>query len=303
MRLRIPLAAATAAALLAGCGGGGADPSGTDPPPAGAGFPVTVGDVTLQSRPTAIISLSPTATEMLFAIGAGEQVVAVDEFSDHPPEAPTTDLSGFTPNVEAIASYDPDLVVISYDPGDLAAQLAALEIPVHTVPDNPTDVVQIYSQVVDLGKLTGQADGAAALVSRMADDIDKLVADAPPRDEPLTYYIEIDNNLFTYTSQSLISSLLGMVGLENIAVSDDPAQVTVQLSAEVVVDADPDVILLTNAQSGESAETVSARDGWDGITAVRDGHIVELSPDIASRWGPRIVDLLREVVDAVSQVP
>jgi iron complex transport system substrate-binding protein len=302
MRLRIPLAAATAAALLAGCGGGGADPSGTEPPPAGAGFPVTVGDVTLQSRPTAIISLSPTATEMLFAIGAGEQVVAVDEFSNHPPEAPTTDLSGFTPNVEAIASYDPDLVMISYDPGDLAAQLAALEIPVHTVPDNPTDMAQIYAQVVDLGKLTGQTGGAAALVSRMADDIDKLVADAPPRDRPLTYYIEIDNNLFTYTSQSLVSSLLGMVGLENIAVSDDPAQVTTQLSAEVVVDADPDVIFLTNAQFGESVQTVSARDGWDGITAVRDGHIVELSPDIASRWGPRVVDLLREVVDAVSQV-
>ena len=302
MRLRIPLAAATAAAFLAGCGGGGADPSGTEPPPAGAGFPVTVGDVTLQSRPTAIISLSPTATEMLFAIGAGEQVVAVDEFSNHPPEAPTTDLSGFTPNVEAIASYDPDLVMISYDPGDLAAQLAALEIPVHTVPDNPTDMAQIYAQVVDLGKLTGQTGGAAALVSRMADDIDKLVADAPPRDRPLTYYIEIDNNLFTYTSQSLVSSLLGMVGLENIAVSDDPAQVTTQLSAEVVVDADPDVIFLTNAQFGESVQTVSARDGWDGITAVRDGHIVELSPDIASRWGPRVVDLLREVVDAVSQV-
>jgi iron complex transport system substrate-binding protein len=292
---------AAGALLLGGCAP--ADTPGGDPSaPSLDGFPVTVGGVTLAARPTAIVSLSPTATEMLFAIGAGGQVVAVDEFSNHPPEAPTTELSGFTPNVEAIVAYQPDLVVVSYDPGGLTAQLAALDIPVHTVPDTPRTLADIYAQVADLGALTGQTVEAADLVRQMSEDIDKIVADAPVLVRPLTYYLEIDNTLWTYTSQSLVAGLLSMVGLENIAVTDDPAAVTIQLSPEVLVDANPDIILLADAQYGESAQTVSARAGWDEIVAVRNGHIVELSDDIASRWGPRVVDLLHEVVDAVSQV-
>lgn len=294
---------AAAALLLAGCAGDAGTTPDSGASPDGSGFPVTVGDLTLDARPTAIVSLSPVATEMLFAIDAGEQVVAVDEFSTYPAEAPTTGLSGFTPNVEAIASYDPDLVVISYDPGDLVSQLAELEIPVHLVPDTPREMADVYAQITDLGELTGRTEQAADLVNRMSEDIDKAVADAPQRAEPLTYYLEIDNTLWTYTSQSLVANLLERVGLVSIAQTDDPSEVTTQLSPEVLVDANPDVILLANAQYGETAGAVSAREGWAGITAVQEGRIVELSPDVASRWGPRVVDLLREVVDAVSQVP
>lgn len=304
MRLRVPFAAAAVTALLvAGCGSDpDPEPGGGGGTPADGAFPVTVGEVTLQQQPTAIVSLSPAVTEMLFAIGAGEQVVAADEFSDYPPEAPTTELSGFEPAPEAIASYDPDLVLISYDPGDLVEQLGALDIPVHTVPDNPSGLDDIYAQLDDLGALTGQADGAADLVTSMSDEIDTLIADAPQRDAPVSYYIEIDDNLWTYTSQSLVGVLFELVGLENIAVTEEPAEVTMQLSPEVLVDANPDVIFLANAQYGVTAEMVSDRDGWADVEAVRQGHVVELSPDIASRWGPRVVDLLREAVDAVSQV-
>ncbi len=265
------------------------------------GFPVTVGDVTLAAPPTAIVSLSPTATEMLFAIGAGEQVVAVDEFSTYPPEAPVTDLSGFTPNVEAILSYEPDLVVISYDPGDLVAQLTTLGVPVHTVPDNPRTLDDIYRQITDLGKLTGRSAEAEALVDQMVRDIEEIVSEAPTFDPPLTYYIEIDNTLWTYTSQSIVGNLFTVVGLENVAVTDDPAMVTMQLNPEFLIAADPDVIFLTDSDFGESAQTVSARPGWGEITAVREGAIVELDPDVASRWGPRVVDLLRQVVDALGE--
>jgi iron complex transport system substrate-binding protein len=298
---RVPIIIAVSAALLlAGCTAGGQEPDspGASPPD---GFPVTVGEVTLDAPPTAIVSLSPTATEMLFAIGAGDRVVAVDEFSTYPPEAPTTDLSGFTPNVEAIATYDPDLVVIAFDPGDLVAQLGALEIPVHVAPDDPTSLSDVYAQLDDLGRLTGRTDVAADLVERMSTEIETIVAGAPEREEPLRYYFEIENTLWTYTSQSIVGSLLEMVGLENIAVSDDPTQVTMQLSEEFLVQADPDIIFLANAQYGESATTVSGREGWAEVAAVRSGQIVELSPDIASRWGPRVTDLLREVADAVSQ--
>lgn len=301
---RVALAlCASAALLLAGCtAAGGQEPEAPATPPPD-GFPVTVGELTLDAPPTAIVSLSPTATEMLFAIGAGDQVVAADEFSTYPPEAPTTDLSGFTPNVEAIASYDPDLVVIAFDPGDLVTQLDTLEIPVHVAPDDPTSLSDIYAQLDDLGTLTGHADQAADLVERMSTEIGTIVAEVPERDEPLRYYFEIENTLWTYTSESIVGSLLEMVGLENIAVTDDPSQVTMQLSEESLVAADPDVIFLADAQYGESVETVSAREGWAEIEAVRSGRIVELSPDVASRWGPRVTDLLREVADAVSQVP
>ncbi|MFS8522273.1 MAG: ABC transporter substrate-binding protein [Micromonosporaceae bacterium] len=301
MRRRALLLTGVAALVLAGCAGNGSEPEDGGTAPADDGFPVTVGDVTLQERPTAIVSLSATATEMLFAVGAGDQVVAVDEFSNYPPEAPTTDLSGFTPNVEAISTYDPDLVVISYDPGDLVAQLNALDIPVHVVPDNPSTLDDVYAQIEDIGALTGHVDEAQRLIEEMSSEVDAIVADAPERDEPLTYYFEIDNTLYAYTSESIVGSLLEMIGLENIAVGDDPSQVTVQLSPEFIVDADPDFIFLADAQYGESAETVAAREGWDELTAVQTGRVVELSPDIHSRWGPRLVDLLREISDAVNR--
>jgi iron complex transport system substrate-binding protein len=312
MTARTPLAhaatvAAVTVALLAGCASGGSGGSGGDEPAATtprAGYPVTVGDLTLQAQPTRIVSLSPVATEMLFAVGAGGQVVAADEFSTYPPEAPTTGLSGFTPNVEAIAEHDPDLVVISYDPGDLVTQLDALAIPAHLVSDTPADLDDVYAQITDIGTLTGHPAEATDLVRRMDEDITKLAADVPPRDEPLSYYFEIDDTLYTFTSQTFVGFLFEMVGLTNIAGAEDPEAFTTQLSSEVVIDANPDLIFLADTRCcGQSAETVAARDGWADIAAVRDGHVVELDDDIASRWGPRVVDLFRAIVDAVSRVP
>lgn len=301
MRPKTPLAlAAVAALLLTGCATDD-DETGQDPSPASdEAFPVTVGEVTLEEQPTRIVSLSPAVTEILFAVGAGDQVVAADEFSTYPAEAPTTELSGFTPNVEAITTYDPDLVLISFNPDDIAEQLDTVGIPVHLVPDDASTVAEVYSQINDLGALTGHAGEAAELVQSMTDDIDSLVAEAPERDEPLTYYFEIDPERFTYTSDTWVGELFGMVGLENIA--DDPEAFTTKLSAEAIIDANPDLIFLADTASGESAETVSERDGWSQVEAVRSGQIVELDTDVASRWGPRIVDLLESVIDAVAQV-
>src|SRR5690606_1658032 len=120
----------------------------------------------------------------------------------------------------------------------------------------------VYAQLEDIGALTGNADEAQRLIEKMSSEVEAIVAEAPARDEPLTYYFEIDNTLYAYTSESIVGSLLEMIGLENIAVGDDPSQVTVQLSPEFIVDADPDFIFLADAQYGESVETVSARDGW-----------------------------------------
>lgn len=310
--------------LLAACGGGAADSSSGDattaapsvsseptaPPSTSASeaatFPATVstdaGEVTLEEQPTSIVSLSPTATEMLFAIDAGDQVEAVDSFSNHPPDAPTTDLSAFEPNVEAIAGYDPDLVVIADDGTDLASALSELDIPVLVQPAAST-LDDTYAQIEALGTATGHPAEAAALVEQMRSDVEKLTADAPGTDEPLTYYHELDDTYYSVTSDTFIGQIYELAGLRSIAdAAGGDAGGYPQLSEEFILDADPDLIFLADTKCcGQTAETVAERPGWDQLTAVRNGAVVELDDDIASRWGPRVVDLLRTVVDAVEQ--
>jgi iron complex transport system substrate-binding protein len=282
----------------AGCGRSGPDQAGA-PEQAPAGFPVTLdtpgGKVEIAQRPTRVVSLSPTATEMLFAIDAGGQVVAVDDQSNYPPSAPRTKLSGFQPNVEAIAGYRPDLVVFATDTGDLAASLRRLAIPALALPA-ATRLDDAYAQIQQLGKATGHTAEAERLVTGMRGDIRQIVADAK-LDRPLTYYHELDKNLFSVTSKTFIGQLYGQLGLENIAdEADKDGSGYPQLSAEYVVKADPDLIFLADTKCcGQSARTVAARAGWDQVRAVRDGAVVGLDDDVASRWGPRVVDFLRVI--------
>jgi len=275
--------------------------------PAGT-FPVTIraanGAVTIEERPERIVSLSAALTEMLFAIGAGEQVVAVDEQSNHPPEAPTTNLSGYTPNLEAIAGYDPDLVVASDDLGDLVAGLDALDLPLLLLPAARA-LDDTWQQVEQLGAATGHVADAAAVVADGRSRIEALVGRLPERDEPLTYFHELDDQLFTATSTTFIGQIYAMAGLRNIAdAADSDATGYPQLSAEYVLEQDPDLIFLADTKCcAQSLATVAARPGWDRLSAVRDGRVIELDDDIASRWGPRVVDFLQVVVDATAAVP
>lgn len=269
-----------------------------------AGFPVTVeaanGEVTIMQSPTRIVSLASTATEMLFAIGAGDQVVAVDDFSNFPEEAPTSDLSGFEPNIEAIAAYEPDLVVVSDDINDVVAALGAIDIPVLHNPAAAT-LDDTYAQIELLGQATGHQDESSDLVASMREEIDALVSAVPEAPETHTYYHELDESFFTVTSSTFIGQLYDMAGLANIADETEGADTGYpQLSAEFIIDADPDLIFLGDTKCcGESLETLTARPGWDVLTAVTNGGVVELDDDIASRWGPRVVDHLAIIVEEV----
>jgi iron complex transport system substrate-binding protein len=304
---RVGVAFLVALALsILGCGSGPETTQNTAAPSGAsedAGYPATVsgagGAVTLERRPERIISLSPTATEMLFAIGAGDQVVAVDDQSNHPPRAPRTDLSGYEPNVEAIAGYAPDLVVIS-NPGEVEPSLEALDIPVLLQPA-ADDLDGTYVQIEQLGELTGHRTEAEALVSSMRGDIDRLVEAVPEFGEPPTYYHELDQTLFTATSDTFIGQVYSLLGLSNIADQAKGASSGYpQLSAEFILQQDPDLVFLADTKCcGQSAQTVADRPGWDGLAAVRRGAVVELDDDVASRWGPRVVDFLRVVVDEV----
>jgi iron complex transport system substrate-binding protein len=291
------------ALVAAGCGQDGSTSGAAAPAGSGAGFPVTLdtpaGKVELARQPTRIVSLSPTATEMLFAIGAGGQVVAVDSNSNHPKEAPTTDLSAYQPNIEAIAGYKPDLVVYSDDPGELATGLGKLSIPALQQPA-ATRLDDTYAQLDQLGRATGHAAEAAQVTATMRAEIEKIAAADKP-EPPLTYYHELDKSLYTATSKTFIGQLYAQLGLENIAdAADKEGSGYPQLSAEYVIKADPDLIFLADTKCcGQSAKTVAARDGWDQITAVKADGVVELDDDVASRWGPRVVDFLKTVAAKV----
>lgn len=322
-RVRTPLIvvpAALVALVLNACAGGGATTTATPDTTAPAtteapttttnvDFPVTVtaanGEVTIPAEPVAIVSVSPTATEMLFAIGAGDQVVAVDSFSNFPAEAPVTDLSAFTPNVEAIASYSPDLVITSFDANDLMAGLAELEIPTLLLGAAVT-LEDVWAQFEALGAATGHVDGAEQAIADVQAGLQEVIA-GTDTSSGLTYYYELDPTAFySVTSQTFVGSLFGQLGLENVA---DPADEDgaafgyPQLTAEFIIAADPDLILLADTVCcGQDASTVAARPGWEEMRAVTTGGVVELNDDVASRWGPRIVELVAAVADKINEL-
>jgi iron complex transport system substrate-binding protein len=252
--------------------------------------------------PHRIVSLSPTATESLFAIGAGKQVVAVDNQSDYPKRAPHTSLSGYTPNVEAIANYRPDLVVLEFDPGDTASGLRALGIRV-LIQSTAKDLAGAYAQIRRLGVVTGHRKTANALVKRMKKQIARAVASAPKR--RLTIYHELTPDFYSATSSTFIGRIYKLFGLRNIAdAAGGAGSEFPKLSAEYILSANPQMIVLADTRCcGQSAATVRARPGWGTISAVRTGAIASVDDSIASRWGPRIVQFVRAVARTIRAVP
>ena len=249
--------------------------------------------------PHRIISLSPTATEDLFAIGAGKQVIAVDNQSDYPKSAPKTSLSGFTPNVEAVVAFHPDLVVISYSPKGFAGALAKAHIRVLLQPFAVT-FKDAYAQMLQLGKVTGHLKEATALVGRMKSRIAKLVAAAPKKQ--LTVYDELTPDYYSATGDSIIGEIFKLFGLKNIADAAPGASTTgaVQLSAEYIVSSSPDLIVLADTRCcGVTRAGVAGRPGWNTITAVKKGAIAVIDDSIASRWGPRLVNFVNAVASAL----
>ena len=280
-------------------------PAGGSTPTTTAAYPMKIdaanGNVTLDAMPTRIVSMSPTATEMLFAIGAGDQVIAADSYSNYPSDAPTTKLSAYEPNVEAIANDEPDLVVYATDTGDLQSSLDKLKIPALSEPAAAT-LDDVYAQMEQLGLATGHADEAAAQVSALKQKIQSVIDQVGDAGKGMTYYYELDDTYYSATSDTFIGAVLSELGLKNIADQAKGASSGYpQLSAEYIVQANPDLILLADTKCcGQDAEKVAKRPGWSDLNAVKDGGVVELDDDVASRWGPRIADLLQQVGDAVT---
>ncbi|MFV1998895.1 MAG: ABC transporter substrate-binding protein [Acidimicrobiia bacterium] len=268
------------------------------------GFPVTIdapnGPVTIRERPTRIVSISPTSTEVLFAVGAGGQVIAVDNQSNFPAEAPVTDISGFTPNVEAIAALDPDLVFLSFDPGDVIAGLQVVGIPV-ILHGSAFSLDEAYAQWEQVGVATGNIADAMALVASTQESIASAVASLPDGTNALSYYYELDPTFYSATSATFVGELFALTSMTNIADEADPDGFGFpQLTAEYIVDSDPGLIYLADTKCcGQNEQELAARPGWDSMTAVSAGTVIELDDDVASRWGPRIAELFNIVVASI----
>ena len=312
-KLLLVVVLAFAAALALACGDDGRPGPATATPPAGSpgpvfscsappdssqpdasAFPVILTDdkertVTLNEPPRAIASLSAGHTEMLYAMGAGDQVKAVDNTSDCPDAVGALPhVDAFTPSLEAITDLKPDLVVLFYAPGDLITSLQQLRIPVLLL-NSPDSIVGVYSQVQLLGEATGHLDEASELADRMEGIVTPITEEFLVFEGPRIYH-ELDNQYHTAGPGSFIDDIYATLGAQNIAESTE--QAFPQLSAEAIIAADPEVIVLADEDAGESPQTVAARPGWSSISAVQSGRIYTIDPDIVSRPGPRLVDAL-----------
>jgi iron complex transport system substrate-binding protein len=283
---KIHVVVAVSALFLTACGqSSSSSVESAAPTAAAASFPVTIENngtsVVIPEQPDAIISLSPTATEILFAIEAGDQVIAVDDQSNFPAEAPISDLSGFTPNLESIVALSPDLVVVSFDVDGIVAALTTAGIPV-LVQYAAATLDDTYLQIAELGTATGQSAKADELTAQMKSEIDAAIAQIPAEAAGLTYFHELDNIADT---------------------AADAASGYPQLSPEFIVDADPAIVFLADTKCcGQTAETLAQRPGFEGLSAIASNSVVELDDDVASRWGPRTVDFVKAIVDGVLTV-
>ena len=255
--------------------------------------------------PKRIISLSPSATEILYAIGAGSQVIAVDDLSNYPSKAPITKLSAFSPNVEALLNYKPDLIILNADATkalEVKAALEKLKIKVF-FERAPLDLKEAYLEITALGRTTGKISGAQNVISNMKRKISAAIKKGKTS-KKITFFHELDNTLYSATSDTFIGKVYKDFNLINVAdqaATADSAGYP-QLQSEYVIKSNPKIIFLADAQYGESLETLTKRAGWNGIAAIKNKNVVALPEDIPSRWGPRLVDFYEFIASSTAKV-
>ncbi len=272
-------------------------------------YPITVKfggyTTTIAKKPTKIISLSPSATEILYAVGAGSQILAVDNLSNYPANAPVSEISAFEPSVEAILAKKPDLVLLSIDSTkapQIRNALVKLGIPV-LMEKAPATLKDVYAENTLLARVTDRQGGAVKLNASMAKSIKEILAKAK-KSSKIRIFHELDDTYYSVTSNTFIGKVYKDFGAVNIADAAAGADNSgyPQLSAEYLLKSDPQVIFLADAQYGVTADSVSKRAGWSQISAVKNKKIVELPADIPSRWGPRLVDFYKLIGASLAKV-
>ena len=266
--------------------------------PTVAAFPLTIEDsggtmVTLEAAPERIISYSPGATELLFAIGAGARVVATDEFSDFPAETEALPkLAYSSPDPERALTLDPDLLLMATQQREQVEQFRSLGMTVLFL-DSAQDVAGVFGMVALLGEVTGNHQQAAELTASMLERIGAVTVALDSVEEGPTVFFELTADLYTVGEDTFVGELLALAKARNVAAG--AASSYPQLTAEAIIAAAPDVVLLADGEWGESYETVCARPGWDAIPACLNQRVHPVHGDLTSRPGPRIVDGLEQI--------
>lgn len=312
-RAAMALLLATSLGLALACGSDDDEPGRTvvDDPTEIAGltpvtsFPVTVQrsdgkELSVEAPVSKIASLSPGATEIIFALGAESRLVAVDQQADYPEGAQNfaRKMDAYQPNVEAIAALQPDLVIVADDANGIVGALDRISLPVLYI-DLDTDVRtmnDVFGQIGLLGRLTGTEEKANEMIVDLNARVDAVVEKLEglaTTDGPIVYH-ELDSMFYSVAEQTFIGSIYRTLKARNIA--EDGGGVSYpQLSQEAIIEANPDIIVLADEEFGVTVESVKARPGWGVITAVQTDRIYGIDPDIISRPGPRIVDALEQL--------
>ncbi|HTW10848.1 MAG TPA: ABC transporter substrate-binding protein [Acidimicrobiales bacterium] len=294
---QVPTALAAVAALLgvwltalAALGTVGAMAAPTAAPMAVAGGPAH------SAYPTRILSLSPSATQMLYSIGAGHDVVGVDKYSTWPPYAPRTKFTGYETSAEDYLYLHPDLVVFAFQ-SNVVQQLKLLGVPSLVLPP-ATGLPGVYAQITELGALTGHRSGArhvnALLAAEVASDV--RTADGGGRGE--SYYVELDPAYYySATSKTFIGAEFSLFGMRDIADAASHGSAYPALSPEYVLKADPDYVFLADTVCcRQSPATFARRPGFSALRAVKLHHVIGVNDSVASQWGPHTIELFVHLV-------
>jgi iron complex transport system substrate-binding protein len=250
--------------------------------------------VTFDSPPQRIVSLAPSATEIAFALGLANRVIAVDTFSDYPPEVKSLPKITTSPlNVEQVIALKPDLVLaVGLTSADDIKKMSDLNLRVLVVGAPTTTFDNVAADIALVGKVTGtdaQAKAIATTMQKKVDSIKATVAGAKSR--PRVYW-ELDAtdpaNPFTPGPGSFLNDMINLAGGTNIAA--DAKSPWAQINAEQVIAGNPDIIILSDFAYGISVESVKARKGWSSINAVKNDKVLPIDDNLVSRPGPRIVD-------------
>ena len=278
-------------------------PTATVPAPTATSAPaVTVIDdlgksLTFVKPPERIVSIAPSVTEILFAIGAGNRVVGVSDFTTYPPEAAKLPAVGGMPlNYEKVVSLKPDLVIgADTTSADDISKMTSLGLKVLVI--NKTDLEGIFGDIELIGKAAGVQSAAADLASSMRKDLAALKTEIAAAKTKPRVFVELDETLYTVGPGSFIQPLIELAGGANIAA--DAKSAYPQFSVEQVIARDPEIILLADAAYGMTSDTVRARQGWDKIAAVKNNAVFPVDSDTISRPGPRIVKALRQMASLI----
>lgn len=268
-------------------------------------YPLTIKDgtgtdVTLQSEPKRIISLMPSLTETLYAIGAGEQVIAVTAYDNYPEtaqqDAEYVFQDALNPSLEQIISLQPDLIVMGPYNDELTKKIIELGIPV--IKYDPQSIDEVYEMIEALGKATNKSENASQTIEEMKDREKKLtnMVNEIPDEEKVKVWLEVSNDLWTAGQNTFINELITKAGGVNIV----KEQGWIQYSEEKIIDENPEVVIINyGGYDVDAISNIYKREGWQQVDAIKNNRVINIDNDLITRTGPRIIDGLEEIVKAL----